>query len=197
MKLPEIVGIAGTNGAGKDTLAEFLEAHSDYKNSSTSDILRVRLDQQSLPHTRENMRELGTRLREDLGNGALGLLLIEKYRKEKTSAGYKGLLITSMRHPAIQEVIKHEGGMVIWVDADRRTRYDRIRAATRDRVDDMVTYEEFCAQEDAEMNPPKDNASAPNMEAVRLASDMVIENNFVSRDAFEQYLKGAFELNNS
>jgi dephospho-CoA kinase len=197
MKLPEIVGIAGTNGAGKDTLAEFLEAHCGYKNSSTSDILRTELDRQGLSHTRENMRELGTRLRQELGNGALGFLLIEQYREEKISAGYRGLVITSMRHPAIQEAIKNEGGVVIWVDADRRTRYDRIRDAARGRIDDMVTYEEFCSQEDAEMNPIDGNVSAPNMEAVRLASDMIIENNFASRDIFEQHLKRVFERNNS
>ena len=44
MKLPKIVGVAGTNGSGKDTLGRLLHELLDYKNISLSDILRAELD---------------------------------------------------------------------------------------------------------------------------------------------------------
>ena len=48
MKLPHIVGVAGTNGSGKDTLGELLQAKSGYKAISLSDILREELTKQEV-----------------------------------------------------------------------------------------------------------------------------------------------------
>lgn len=45
MKLPEIVGIAGASGAGKDTTGHLL-AKFGYKFTSISDTLRAELDVQ-------------------------------------------------------------------------------------------------------------------------------------------------------
>lgn len=195
MKLPEIIGIAGTNGAGKDTLADFLTARSGYKNTSTSDVLRMKLEERGVVRTRENMHALGTELRRKFGNGVLGNLLIERYQKEKEEKGYKGLVISSMRHPAIAEVIKREGGVVIWLDGDRRTRYERIRINHRNgRIDDDVTYEEFCAQEDAELHPSNGDSHAADMEGVRRLADMTIMNNFPNLEVFEGFLDEKFEL---
>ena len=50
MKLPEIVGVAGTNAAGKDTLGELREQLQHAKFVSLSDILRRELDKRGLPH---------------------------------------------------------------------------------------------------------------------------------------------------
>ncbi len=194
MELPEIVGIAGTNGAGKDTFAELLAAALNYKNTSTSDLLRTELDKKGLPHTRENMRALSTRLRRESGNGVLGTMLIERYFAEKEQAGREGLIITSMRHPAIAEAIKQKGGIVIWVDGDRRARYDRVRLAARGRPDDLVTYEEFYLQEDAEMQPAGGDKNAVNMGGVKEAADIVIENNFPTKEEYERFLAEKFTL---
>lgn len=43
MRLPEIIGISGTNGAGKDTLAALRHEKEGAEHVSLSDILRRKL----------------------------------------------------------------------------------------------------------------------------------------------------------
>ena len=82
----------------------------------------------------------------------------------------------------------------MWVDADRDVRYDRILQAARGRVDDMVSYEEFWAQEDAEMHPASDDPFLINMTGVREIADIHVVNEFDSPESYRQYLIDHFEL---
>jgi len=194
MKLPEIVGIGGTNGAGKDTLAELRAQFSHVKTASLSDIIRLELDKQGKPHTRENMRAVSTKWRKEFGSDALVIETLKQYRVEKMSQGYEGITITSLRHPGVVKRLKEEGALIIWIDGDRRTRFERIKAATRGRTEDDVSYKEFCEQEDTEMYPPKGDNDALDMNGVKEISDVFIDNNFSTRGEYESYLKTFFEL---
>lgn len=71
----------------------------------------------------------------------------------------------------------HElGGKVVWVDADQRIRYERIRAANRGRgSEDDITFEDFQAHEAAEMQSSGDEATL-NMTAVKAHADITILN---------------------
>ncbi|MDB5184060.1 MAG: hypothetical protein JWO07_741 [Candidatus Saccharibacteria bacterium] len=195
MKLPKIIGIAGTNGAGKDTLGELLADLQQYKFTSVSDILREELTKQGIPHEREHMRALSTKWANEFGHEILTIKTIESYVEEEKRGGYKGLAIGSIRRPAEAEAIKNDGGIVIWVDGDRRTRYERIQAANRGRAHtDDLTFDEWSKQEDIELSPIDNEPGSMNMNGVREIADIHIDNNFDSFEAYRNYLISEFEL---
>ena len=110
MKLSRFVGVAGTNGSGKDTLGRVLE-HEGYRAASLSDILRTEATKRGLEHTREHLSSISHELRMELGEGALSQRLIEE-----ASADEK-LVISSLRVPGEVEAIQKRGGIIVWIDA--------------------------------------------------------------------------------
>lgn len=194
MKLPKIVGIAGTNGAGKDTLGELLAERCGYKFVSVSDILREELTQRGKTHERHHMRALSTEWAQAHGPAVLSLKTIEAYVMEEEAEGYQGLGIGSIRRIAEAEAIQQEGGVVIWVDADRHTRYERLQAAKRGRHEDMQSFDEWASQEEVEMHPKSSDPNILNMAGVRDVADIKIDNNFDSFEAYRDYLIKEFEL---
>lgn len=195
MKIPEIIGISGASGAGKDTTGHLLTNYG-YKFTSLSDTLRAELDVLGLEHTRENLRTLSSEWHREHGAEYLTLRTIAKYQNEKESFDYKGLAIGSIRRPAEAKVIQEHGGMVLWLDAERKIRFDRIQAAHRGRTEDAATFEQWCADEDAEMTPPADDdGSALNMAGVRDMADITIDNSFEDAQHFDDHVVQLFELN--
>ena len=194
MKLPEIVGVAGTNASGKDTLGTLRAIIQNAQFVSLSDILRHELDLRGLPHERENLRTLGNEWRSEFGPGVLAEKTIERYEAEKTEEGFTGLTITSIRHPKEAEAIKAVGGVIIWVDADRHVRYERIQKRNLDRPEDQKTFEQFADEEDIEMQHVEGNDSSPNMGGVRDMADIAIINEYASLEEYEAYLTKEFEL---
>ena len=69
--------------------------------------------------------------------------------------------------------IQERGGYVIAVDADLRTRFERIKKRGSEK--DNVTYEEFVTQQKLEMS--SDNPNKNNLGAAMRAADFHIENN--------------------
>lgn len=194
MKLPRIVGIAGTNGAGKDTLGELLAERSGYKFQSVSDILREELARQDIPHSRENLRALSTRWAKEYGPGILTIKTIEAYAETEIQQGYSGLAIGSIRRIAEARAVQQEGGAVIWVDADRYIRYTR--AQQRDRTDtDRQSFREWARQEDIEMTPAENSDDTTiNLRGVCAIADICVQNNFDSNKQYRDYLIREFEL---
>lgn len=194
MKLPKIIGIAGTNGAGKDTLGELLAERVGYKFRSVSDILREELTAQGIPHEREHMRALSTKWANEHGHGVLSVKTIEAYVEEEKREGYNGLVIGSIRRPAEAKAIHDEGGIVIWVDADKRLRYERIQKNNRGRTDDEYSFEDWSRHEDIEMQPIEGEPGSLNMFGVKEIADIHIDNNFDSYETYKDYLIKEYEL---
>lgn len=193
MKLPEIVGVAGTNASGKDTLGSLRESLQNAKFVSLSDILRRELDKRGLSHERENLRALSKEWRDEGGSGVLAAKTIAFYKNEKADKKYGGLTLTSIRTPGEAMEIQHAGGIIIWVDADPKIRYQRILKRDLGRPEDQKTYEQFIAEEEAEMHP-SELGGGLNMSGVRDIADLKIINEFDSLEAYENYLKKEFEL---
>lgn len=196
MKLPQIVGISGTNGAGKDELGKLLAERSGYHFHSVTDLLRQALAEQGKEINRENLAALSKQWRNESGDGGIMFTKgVEAYLGEKDEKGYAGAALASIRHPDEVGAIHRYGGVVVWVDADQKLRYDRISAANRGRAEDQTSFEQFKADEDREMNPPADApAGTLNMAAVRDIADITITNNFSSVDEYRDYLIKEFEL---
>ncbi len=193
MKLPEIIGIAGTNGSGKDTLADLRLERQHARKVSLSDILRTEADKRGLEHTRENLGAISTEWGKQFGAGALSLMTLRNFWDTRTEQE-TGITIVSIRRPGEAATIQANDGLVFWVDADREARYQRIKEANRGRVDDVVSFEEFCAQEDKEMYPTDSDPSTLNMAGVRAIADIQIENNFTTPAAYHDHLVNHFDM---
>ena len=192
-KLPEIIGLAGTNGAGKDTLGDLRRDRHNARKVGLSDILRVEATKRNITHERDNLRTISTEMGAKLGAGALALTTIKDYYETKTDSE-TGLSIVSVRRPAEASAIQEADGIVLWIDADREMRYKRIQKAMRERIDDIVTYEQFCIDEDIELYPDADDSLAVNMSGVREIADLHITNEFNSDEEFKKYLIARFGL---
>lgn len=187
MKLPRLVGVAGTNGSGKDTLGDVLSQHSGYKVVSLSDILRNELDKRGMEHSRKNLSGLSQEIRSNEGQGSMSKRAIA------ANQDIARLCITSIRSPGEVEVIQAAGGKVIWIDADPRIRYQRISSRSGSRPEDVVSFEEFIEHEDAEMNPSEQGGGL-NMSAVKAKADEIILNEFDSLDSYSSFLCEHFEI---
>ncbi len=172
----KIIGLAGTNGSGKDTVGHILAEDYGYLFISVTDLLREEARQRGLEPSRENLRLISAEWRREAGLG----VLVDKAVAEFGKAGgsYKGLAIASLRNPGEADRVHQLGGKVLWIDADPRIRYDRIQAnaASRGRAEeDNKTFDEFQADEAVEMNQTGDAATL-DMSAVRQRCDATLIN---------------------
>jgi dephospho-CoA kinase len=170
-----IIGLSGTNGAGKDTVAMVLAKQYNFMFISVSDVLRVELRKRGLDTSRENMRDLSAEWRRAHGLGVLIDQGLQQFATQQNQ--YDGVVLSSLRNPAEADAIHAAGGTVVWIDADPKVRYERIAAAQRGRTDDAgKTYEQFLAEEQAEMQHSGDEATL-SMSAVKERCDIQFLNN--------------------
>lgn len=177
----EIIGLGGSNGSGKDTVGEMLAERYGYLFVSVSDLLRDELKRRGLPIEREHLRSLSAEWRRESGLGVLVVKAVEFYRQHKDM--YKGVVMASLRNPGEADEIHKLGGTMVWVDADPRVRYDRIFSRQR-TAEDSKTFEQFMAEEQAEMQHSGDEATL-NMSAVKEKADITIFNNGNDIKAFK------------
>jgi cytidylate kinase len=174
----KLIGLSGTNGAGKDTVGHLLATKHNYLFVSVSDLLREEARKRDQPVTREVLRTISAEWRREFGLG----VLVDKAIEHCESYGdkYDGVIACPMRNTGEAQHLKDLGGTLLWIDADPRVRYKRIQdnAHRRDRAgEDQKSFEEFLAEEQIEMAPPPDGDDATlNMGGVKLLADVTVHN---------------------
>jgi cytidylate kinase len=172
-----IIGLAGTNGSGKDTVGHILADNYGYLFVSVTDILREEALRRKIEPNRENLRLISAEWRRQTSRpGVLVDKALDKFNRPGNE--YKGLVMASMRHPGEADRIHELGGTMVWVDADPHVRYDRIQAnaATRGRAaEDAMTFEQFLSDETIEMSQSGDEATL-NLSAVKARCDVFLDN---------------------
>ena len=176
----KIIGLAGTNGSGKDTVAQILAEDHGFFIVSATEMLEDELKKRGLEFERENKRKVGNEWRSSYGLSAI----VDKAIEQAKSNEADKLVVGSLRHPAEAEKVKELNGFVIWVDAETHVRYERIRQNNRGRVEDNKTFEQFLQEEQDEMhgNDKSELAGA----AVKKLSDYSVENNGSREELAEQ-----------
>ena len=174
-----IIGLSGTNGAGKDAVGLLLAEKYNYWFISVTDILRDELQQRGLPIDREHLRGLSAEWRRAHGLGVLIDRAVQAF--EARGGAYAGVVMASLRNPHEADRVHELDGTVVWVDADPAVRYARIQAnaAGRGRAgEDNKTFEQFLAEEAAEMHAPAGaDQAALSMAEVKEKADVFIKNN--------------------
>ena len=166
----ELIGLGGTNGAGKDTVAEMLVERRGWLFVSLSELLRAEARKRGLQPTRQTLRDISSEWRRSGGLGVLVDKALEQYDPEI----HPGLVVSSLRHPAEADRIHELAGRVVWVDADPRVRYERIVSRERDG-EHHLTYEEFMADEAKEAQHGDDKATL-NTSDVAARADIILDN---------------------
>ncbi len=158
-----VVGLTGPNAAGKGEVAAYL-ASRGFAVHSLSDIVREQARAAGLPVSRENLIEIGRRLRRERGPGVLAEMLLPRL------AGRT--VVDSIRHPAEVEVFRRLPCFhLLGVDADVRVRFERARA--RGRAGDAADLDGFRAQEALENRPAEDSQQ---LAATLALADAVVRN---------------------
>jgi len=162
-----VMGITGTNGAGKGTVVDYLIKKKGFKHFSASGLITEELIKKNRPVNRDNMILMGNELRAKNGANYLARELLRRASKENANS-----IIESIRTPGEVEELKKNNGILIAVEANQRLRYERNlkRGSTKDKV----SFEEFVAQEKQEM--VSDDPNKQNLSACKKAADYVIEN---------------------
>jgi dephospho-CoA kinase len=134
---PAIIGLVGQPLAGKDTVAAILVDHG-YIHVSTGDLIRAYISEHKLGElTRPVQQDTANMMRAQHG-GDYWVAHALQNRPDK-------LVISGIRTVAEAERVKSEGGVLVWVDASQRLRFERL--AGRNRPGDALTFEQFAAQE--------------------------------------------------
>lgn len=183
----KIIGLSGTNGSGKDTIAHMLTERHAFLFISGSDLLRQEARARGQEPTREILRSISTEWRREAGHTGVLIDRVVAQYEEVRDQYPGGLVIASLRNPGEADRVHELNGTVVWVDADQRVRYDRIQthAAERGRTgEDDKTFEQFVAEEAAEMTTTGDAATL-NMSAVKERSDIFISNDGNDIEAFK------------
>ena len=129
-----VIGITGRNCAGKDTVADLLEARG-YERHSLSDVLREELRARRVPVTREALIAVGRELREKEGPAVLA------ERMKRLLATERAALV-SVRSPAeVASLRRLPGFVLVAVEAPVEVRFGR--EASRRREGATATSEEF------------------------------------------------------
>lgn len=186
----KLIGIAGTNGSGKDTLGEVLATAHNWLFVSVADMLREEAKKRNLPIEREVLRTISAEWRREYGLGVLVDKSVDLFNESKGK--YSGLVVVPMRNPGEAQRVKDLGGVLVWVDADPKIRYERISKRQRS-TEDQKTFEQFLAEEEAEMKHTGDAATL-SMIDVKAKADIFLENDGDNIEVFKQEAEKALGL---
>lgn len=159
-----VIGITGKNCAGKDTVADVLEARG-FERHSLSDAIRAELRARGGEITREALIALGRELREAEGPAVLA-------ERMKRMMSTDRVCLVSVRSPAEVASLRELPGFVLLaVEAPADVRYGR--ELSRDREGAGGTFEEFLALEAREDST---DPNAQQLTATIAMADRVLVN---------------------
>lgn len=138
---PRLIGLTGTNGAGKGEVAAYLSGKG-YAYFSLSDEIREELRKKGKEVTRDSLIALGNSLRQRYGADILARRVMKKVKGKA--------VIDSIRNSREAAYLRKQGEFVlVAIDAPVELRYRRVKR--RGRLESAATLEEFMAKEKKEM----------------------------------------------
>jgi len=138
-----IIGITGTNGAGKGTVVEYL-IQKGFAHHSMSGFITEEIKRRGMPVNRDSMRIVGNDLRQIHHPAYVMEALFLRAKEDGGDA-----IIEALRAIGEAEFLKKHQVPLLAVDANRKVRYERI--FLRGSEKDQVSFEDFSRQEDLEL----------------------------------------------
>ena len=172
-----IIGIAGSFGAGKGVIVEYLVQERGFNHYSASGLITEEIARRGMPVNRDSMIVVANDLRATHGPSYIIDSLFERAKESG-----KDSIIESLRAVAEVRRIKELGGFVLGVDADPHIRYER--AVARGSEKDNVSFEKWVEQERLESNP--DDPTKQNIFGALAESNAIVTNNGTLEELYQQ-----------
>jgi dephospho-CoA kinase len=162
---PRLIGLTGTNGAGKGEAAAYFQTRG-YAYFSLSDVIREELQARGEVASRDNLIRTGNELRRRFGPDVLA-------RRTMAKVGRRGrAVIDSIRNTREVAFLRRQGGFVlIAIDAPVAVRFARV--AVRGRDESAADLEAFRKKEEMER---AGGETGQQLEACMAAADRLIIN---------------------
>lgn len=142
-----IIGITGEIASGKTTASDYIKQKYGAISFRFSDMLRDILDRVHVEKNRTNMQSLSTFLRGTYGEDIMSKVLA----KDVELSDAKIIITEGIRRPTDVEYLKEIPGFIlIAIDLDEKTRYERLTQRSENPDDQNKTFEQFqkeCNQE--------------------------------------------------
>ena len=178
-------------GAGKSTVASFLK-DKGFAVVTMGDVIREEAKRQGLEPTDVNLGKMMLKLRQDLGPGAVGQIVLQKLQRDHANdnsrgdygsdKNYSNVVIDGIRSVAEIEVLKKVGHVrVLAIHASEDTRFKYL--TRRGRADAPSDSNEFTGRDKREL-------SVGVSEAIALANEMISNNELT----LEQLKLQAFDI---
>ena len=153
-------------GAGKSSVASFLK-EKGFAVVTMGDAVREEAKRQGLEPTDINLGKMMLKLRQDLGPGAVGHIVLQKLARDGSSCS--NVVIDGIRSIAEVEVLKEAAGHVklLAIHASQNTRFKHLKE--RARADAPSNGNEFAGRDKREL-------SVGVSEAIALANEMISNN---------------------
>lgn len=149
------IGIVAQIGAGKDTVARYLEVFYNAKALRSSDMLGEILKILNLNSTkREYLQKLPVAVRNSFGVKTISRAMVGRMKKQKENI----VIWNGIRYPSdVQEFNKLPNSILIGVTASERTRFNRIKKRKEKAGEENLTLAKFREEEnrDTEKNALK------------------------------------------
>ena len=159
-----IVCLTGMPGAGKSSVASFLK-EKGFVVMTMGDVVREEAKRQGLEPTDINLGKMMLKLRQDLGPGAVGHIVLQKLARDGSSSN---VVIDGIRSIAEVEVLKKVGHVrLLAIHASQDTRFKHLKE--RARADAPSSGNEFAGRDKREL-------SVGLSEAIALANEMISNN---------------------
>jgi dephospho-CoA kinase len=159
-----IVCLTGMPGAGKSSVASFLK-EKGFEVVTMGDIVREEAKRQGLEPTDINLGKMMLKLRQDLGPGAVGYIVLQKLARDSSSSN---VVIDGIRSIAEVEVLKKVGHVrLLAIHASQDTRFKHLKE--RGRADAPSNGNEFAGRDKREL-------SVGVSEAITLANEVISNN---------------------
>jgi dephospho-CoA kinase len=164
-------------GAGKSTVASFLK-DKGFAVVTMGDVIREEAKRQGLEPTDVNLGKMMLKLRQDLGPGAVGQIVLQKLQRDhanessgsnsSSNKNSSNVVIDGIRSVAEVEVLKKVGHVrLLAIHASEDTRFMYLRK--RARADAPSDNDEFTGRDKREL-------SVGVSEAIALANEMISNN---------------------
>lgn len=142
-----IIGVAGTIGAGKETLTSYFRERG-FVYFETRQIIIEELKKLNLELSRKNMQDWADEQREKFGAGAIMKVMLEMAEKDKT----KNYLFDSLRNPREADFLREicKDFVLIGVDAPKGIRFERI--VKRAKASDPISWEGFLDMDERDLD---------------------------------------------
>ncbi len=162
-----LIGLTGTNAAGKGEAASFFQQRG-FAYFSLSDIIRDELKLRGLELDRDNMIRTGNALRREFGSDILARRVMAKITGDS--------VIDSIRNPSeIAFLRRQDDFTLLAIDAPLDLRFERARR--RGRNESALTLEDFRAKENQEKTD--DPAGQQLMRVMRMADHVILNDGTV------------------